>query len=71
MKVVSVEHDARLAETARHLAWLSWVTLIHGDGVDAVRGQTASWDLIFADAEGGKLEGLDWTIDALRAGASC
>jgi predicted O-methyltransferase YrrM len=46
----------------------SWVRLLTGDAVDVTR-RVGSFDLIFADAQGGKWEGLDTTVAALRPGA--
>ena len=47
--------------------WPDFVEFVHADGATAVRG-LAPLDLVFADAPGGKLEGLDGTIAALAPG---
>jgi predicted O-methyltransferase YrrM len=68
VEVVTVEIDAATAALAARYPWPSWVRLLTGDGVEVTRG-TGSFDLIFADAQGGKWEGLETTIAALRPGA--
>jgi len=65
--VVTVEIDAATAAVAARYPWPSWVTLLIGDAVEVTR-RSGSFDLIFADAQGGKWEGLDTTIAALRPG---
>jgi predicted O-methyltransferase YrrM len=42
--------------------------LLTGDAMEVI-SNGGSFDLIFADAEGGKWEGLDTTVAALRPGA--
>jgi demethylmenaquinone methyltransferase/2-methoxy-6-polyprenyl-1,4-benzoquinol methylase len=59
-------NEALLAETAA-AGWPTFVHFIEGDGARVVR-ELAPIDLVFADAAGGKTEGLEATIDALRAG---
>jgi predicted O-methyltransferase YrrM len=68
VEVVTVEIDAATAALAARHPWPSWVTLLVGDAVDVTR-RVGSFDLIFADAQGGKWEGLDTTVAALRPGA--
>jgi predicted O-methyltransferase YrrM len=68
VEVVTVEIDAATAATAAQYPWPSWVTLLTGDAMEVTRS-ACSFDLIFADAQGGKWEGLDTTIYALRPGA--
>jgi predicted O-methyltransferase YrrM len=68
VEVVTVEIDAATAALAAQHPWPSWVKLLTGDAVDVTR-RVGSFDLIFADAQGGKWEGLDTTVAALRPGA--
>jgi predicted O-methyltransferase YrrM len=68
VEVVTVEIDAALAALAARYPWPSWVRVVTGDAVEVTRGG-GSFDLIFADAQGGKWEGLDTTVTALRPGA--
>jgi predicted O-methyltransferase YrrM len=65
--VRSVESDAALAESARALGWPPAVAIVHGDALDELRRADA-YDLIFADAQGGKTEGLELTLAALAPG---
>jgi demethylmenaquinone methyltransferase/2-methoxy-6-polyprenyl-1,4-benzoquinol methylase len=68
VEVVSVELAPEMAELARAEAWPPRFRLLLGDGAIEVR-RHGSFDLIFADAPGGKLEGLDDTSRALSSGA--
>lgn len=65
--VVSVECDRAVAAVAADLEWPPTVRLVMGDGRDLVT-RPAQWDLVFADAQGGKWEGLDDTVRSLRPG---
>ena len=65
--VVTVEIDPATAAVAARYRWPPWVKLVAGDAVEVTR-RSGSFDLIFADAQGGKWEGLDATIAALRPG---
>jgi predicted O-methyltransferase YrrM len=47
--------------------WPEFEQFVHADGAATVRG-LAPVDLVFADAPGGKLEGLDDTVAALASG---
>lgn len=67
-EVVTVEIDAATAALAAQYPWPSWVRLLTGDAMEVTRS-AGSFDLIFADAQGGKWEGLDTTVAALRPGA--
>jgi predicted O-methyltransferase YrrM len=67
VEVRTVEHDARLGELAAAGDWPENVTL-HGGDVLELLDTLGSFDLIFADAEGGKWHGLDRTIAALAPG---
>lgn len=64
--LTTVECDAETARLAAAAAWPEFVRLVHGDALDHLT--PASYDLIFADAPGGKWEGLDRTVGALRPG---
>ncbi len=66
-EVVTVEIDAATAALAAQHAWPPWVKLLTGDAMDVTRN-AGRFDLIFADAQGGKWEGLDATVAALRPG---
>ncbi len=65
--VFTVDTNEELLATVATAGWPSYVEFVHDDGVNAVR-EFAPFDLVFADAAGGKLEGLDVTIDALTPG---
>ena len=65
--VTSVEADAGTAALAARLPWPGFVTLEAGDALDVLR-RGGRWSLIFADAPGGKWEGLGHTIEALDDG---
>lgn len=65
VEVVTVEADARLAELSASSSWPEYVRVVEGDALD-VLGQAGEFDLVFADAQGGKWEGLDRTIAVLR-----
>ena len=67
VEVVTVELDDEVRQTALSVPWPPWVRFESGDGAEAV-GRLGQFDLIFADAPGGKLSGLDRTVAALRRG---
>ncbi|MFI6071349.1 O-methyltransferase [Actinoplanes sp. NPDC051343] len=67
VEVRSVEHDPRLGRLAAEADWPENVTLHEGDVLDLL-DTLGTFDLIFADAEGGKWHGLDRTIAALAPG---
>jgi demethylmenaquinone methyltransferase/2-methoxy-6-polyprenyl-1,4-benzoquinol methylase len=62
--VITVEKDAGTAALAAQGDWPGFVELRCADAL-AVLGDVSQFDLIFADAQGGKWEGLDCTIAAL------
>jgi demethylmenaquinone methyltransferase/2-methoxy-6-polyprenyl-1,4-benzoquinol methylase len=70
VRVVSVELDPETAGAAARNEWPDFVQLETGDALEVLRGSNR-WDLIFADAPGGKWYGLDETIDALAPGGCC
>ena len=63
--VTSVEKDPGTATAAADGDWPSFVGLRCGDALE-VLAEGGSFDLIFADAPGGKWSGLDRSIAALR-----
>jgi predicted O-methyltransferase YrrM len=65
--VTTVERDARTALLAAQGDWPGFVDLRLADAID-VLAEGGLFDLIFADAQGGKWEGLDRTVAALRPG---
>ncbi len=65
--VYTVDTNEELLATVAAAGWPGYVQFVHDDGAHAVR-EFAPFDLVFADAAGGKLEGLEVTIDALAAG---
>ncbi|MFE4604257.1 O-methyltransferase [Kitasatospora indigofera] len=65
--LVTVEHDPKTAALAAGADWPGWVEPLTGDAVALLPG-LGSFDLVFADAEGGKWSGLDRTLAALREG---
>lgn len=67
VKITSVEADAGIAAVAAQLPWPDFVTLEVGDALGVLR-RSSRRSLIFADAPGGKWEGLDHTIEALGDG---
>jgi predicted O-methyltransferase YrrM len=65
--VTTVERDARTALLAAQGDWPAFVDLRLDDALDFLN-EGGSFDLIFADAQGGKWDGLDRTVGALRPG---
>jgi demethylmenaquinone methyltransferase/2-methoxy-6-polyprenyl-1,4-benzoquinol methylase len=66
-EVVTVEVDeARVAEV-RNRGWPAGVRFVVGDAVEEL-GVLGLFDLVFADAPGGKWERLDLTLAAVRVG---
>jgi demethylmenaquinone methyltransferase/2-methoxy-6-polyprenyl-1,4-benzoquinol methylase len=63
--VTSVEKDPATAALAASGDWPPFVDLRHGDALE-VLGEGGTFDLIFADAPGGKHDGLDRSVAALR-----
>src|SRR5262249_14441144 len=56
VKVLSIELDAATHAVARAADWPSWVNLLEGDVLEHL-ARLGSFDLIFADAQGGKWTG--------------
>lgn len=67
VEAISVEQDPSLIELARTGPWPERVRLVEGDVLRMIE-RLGRFDLIFADAQGGKWEGLERTVQALRAG---
>ena len=66
--VHTVDVDAALLSETAAAGWPSFVHFVEGDGARVVR-ELAPIDLIFADAAGGKTEGLEATIGTRSAPA--
>lgn len=64
-QVVSVELDPAVQAIARRARWPDFVRFELGDGAERAAA-LAPFDLVFADAPGGKLHGLDASVAALR-----
>ena len=62
--VFTVDTNEELLLTVAAAGWPTYVQFVHDDGAHAVK-EFAPLHLVFADAAGGKIEGLDATIDAL------
>jgi predicted O-methyltransferase YrrM len=67
VEVVSIEFDATSVACARRCEWPPFVSIVEGDAL-ALLPESGMFDLVFADSEGGKWEGLDTTISSLRPG---
>jgi demethylmenaquinone methyltransferase/2-methoxy-6-polyprenyl-1,4-benzoquinol methylase len=67
VRVTTIDVDAQASAIAQSAVWPSFVSLRVAD-VLAVLDDIAPFDLIFADAQGGKWTGLERTIAALRPG---
>ena len=65
VELISIELDPKPQALAAGAEWPRYVRLIQGDVLQKF-GELGSFNLIFADAQGGKWEGLDRTIAALR-----
>lgn len=65
--VVTVEADEQVAAKARDNEWPSFVQFETGDAV-ALLPTLGTFDLVFADAPGGKWIGLDATVHTLNPG---
>jgi demethylmenaquinone methyltransferase/2-methoxy-6-polyprenyl-1,4-benzoquinol methylase len=65
--VTSVDTDSELQARVAADGWPGFVHFVVADGAEAVES-LAPADLLFADAPGGKLHGLDRTVAALAPG---
>jgi predicted O-methyltransferase YrrM len=68
VEIVTIERDPSLFDVASAIEWPSCVRRILGDSL-TVLPTLGMFDLIFADAQGGKWVGLESTIAALRPAA--
>jgi demethylmenaquinone methyltransferase/2-methoxy-6-polyprenyl-1,4-benzoquinol methylase len=66
VEVVTVDVDASLQAATRAAGWPPFVEFVLGDGADVVK-RAGRFDLVFADAPGGKLTGLEDSIGALAS----
>lgn len=64
VSVTSVDLDSEIQSVAKRGEWPACVHFELGDGAERL-GALGNFDLIFADAPGGKLHGLDRSIAAL------
>jgi predicted O-methyltransferase YrrM len=67
VEIITVDMDEALQSGTKAVPWPPYVRFELGDGAALLPG-LGTFDLIFADAPGGKTTGLDATIDALRPG---
>lgn len=67
VEVVSVDVDESLIAATRSADWPAFVRFVADDGASAI-AELAPAHLVFADAYGGKIDGLDATIAALAPG---
>lgn len=67
VEVVTVELDDAVQQTALSARWPPWVRFESGNGAEVV-GRLGRFDLIFADAPGGKIFKLRRTVAVLREG---
>ncbi len=65
--VTTVDTDSELQARIAAAGWPGYVRFVVADGAEAV-GSLAPVDLVFADAPGGKLHGLERTVAALAPG---
>jgi len=65
-EVVTVDVDASLQEATRSAGWPAFVKFVLEDGAEVVK-HAGPFDLVFADAPGGKLTGLEDSIAALSS----
>ena len=65
--VVTIERDPAVAVVAQSQAWPGCVEFVVGDAVELLPS-VGHFDLVFADAQGGKWERLDLSIDSLTVG---
>ena len=66
MQVVTVDLEPAVQAVARAADWPDFVRFEQGDGAERAAA-LAPFDLVFADAPGGQLSGLDASIAALRS----
>ncbi|MFK3979640.1 O-methyltransferase [Micromonospora sp. NPDC050397] len=67
VRIVTVEQASHLAEAVAGYRWPRSVEFRVGDA-EALLPELGTFDLVFADAEGGKWSGLELTVRSLRLG---
>jgi predicted O-methyltransferase YrrM len=67
VEVVTIEVDAQIAAVFGRQPWPAHVRLVIGDAVEML-SSLGQFDLVFADAQGGKWSRLDLTVEAIREG---
>ena len=67
VEVITIENDPHRSALSQEAAWPAWVQFIGGEATLELP-RMGRFDLIFADAEGGKWYGLDLTLSALNPG---
>jgi predicted O-methyltransferase YrrM len=67
VEIVTVDVDRTMQDRTRSVPWPDFVRFELGDGATAVAA-SGTFDLIFADAPGGKTTGLAQAIEALGPG---
>lgn len=65
VSVITIESDPKRTALAQETDWPGWVQFITADATVEL-ARLGHFDLIFADAEGGKWYGLDITLSALN-----
>ncbi len=67
VEVLTIEVEPHIATNAQDTQWPTYVRFVIGDAVEMLPS-LGRFDLVFADAQGGKWERLDLTIGTLRKG---
>lgn len=67
VELVTIESDPQRARWAAQAGWPAFVRLVVGDALVELGG-LGTFSLVFADAEGGKMYGLDLTLAAVEKG---
>lgn len=67
VEVITIELDTSTADIAKQYEWPHFVSISMGNVLD-MYSDLGTFDLIFADAQGGKWVGLEQTISALKPG---
>jgi predicted O-methyltransferase YrrM len=68
VRVVTVERDRKTQAVARSVGWPAYVEFRAGNA-EVLLPELGMFDLVFADAEGGKWTHLERTVAVLRPGA--
>lgn len=67
VEVITIEQDPRYAQAAMRAGWPNYVRVVFADAVTVIR-DLGQFELVFADAQGGKWFGLDLSIGAVAPG---